>query len=166
MQMFTSPKAPFPITFTVRKSSKPNFVRLNLRNVDSFFPSCCSCLCLRSSDMVVSACNFRSRSTRLFKRLSEHGARQVRERRTFDFSRRQTQQQLCRSAVISIEQPLLLEPHRPRSQSSCGRSRHSPRACRMNWRSNLSLNLRKLKRESVKAGVQESGSPMDTVWAG
>jgi hypothetical protein len=35
----TSPKAPFPITFTVLKSSKPNLVLLNLKKLDSVRPS-------------------------------------------------------------------------------------------------------------------------------
>lgn len=61
----TSPKAPFPITFTVRKSSNPSFVRRSLRNADSRLPSCCSCRCFRSSDIVISAASFRSSSTRL-----------------------------------------------------------------------------------------------------
>ncbi len=61
----TSPKAPLPITLTVRKSSSPSFVRRSLRKVDSFLPCCKSCRCFRSSDSVVSVCSRLSSSTRL-----------------------------------------------------------------------------------------------------
>lgn len=61
----TSPNAPFPITFTVLKSSRPSFVRRSRKNADSRLPSCCSWRCLRSSDIVVSAASFLSSSTRL-----------------------------------------------------------------------------------------------------
>lgn len=61
----TSPKAPLPMTFTVRKSSNPSFVLRRRRNADSRLPSCCSCRCLRSSVIEGSAASFRSSSTRL-----------------------------------------------------------------------------------------------------
>ena len=61
----TSPNAPLPITLTVRKSSRPSFVRRSLRKVDSFFPCCWSCRCFRSSDIIESVCNRLSSSTRL-----------------------------------------------------------------------------------------------------
>lgn len=53
------------MTFTVLKSSKPSFVLRSRKNADSLLPSCCSCRCLRSSDMVESAASFLSSSTRL-----------------------------------------------------------------------------------------------------
>jgi len=50
---------------TVRKLLSPTFVLRRRRNEDSFFPSCCNCLCLRSLDMRSSPCSRRSSSTRL-----------------------------------------------------------------------------------------------------
>lgn len=61
----TSPNAPFPINFTVRKSFKPILVLRSLRNIDSVLPSCWSCLLLRSSDMFESFTSLVSTSTRL-----------------------------------------------------------------------------------------------------
>ena len=61
----TSPKAPFPMTLTVLKSSSPSFVRRSRKNVDSFFPRDSSWRCFRSSLVKASAANFRSSSTRL-----------------------------------------------------------------------------------------------------
>lgn len=155
--MHTSPNAPFPITFTVRKSSNPSLVLRSRRKVDSFFPSCCSWRSFLSSVIVLSACNFRSSSTRLghdainHLDINEHEA----ETHTFGFSRWLSLQRLCRSVQALVEHPLPLGLPPQRNQQSNGRSKHSPPAL-------LNSSLSSLQTAAADTAGQAIASPRDT----
>lgn len=113
--MLTSPNAPLPMTFIVLKSSKPNLVLRSLKNVDSFFPSCCSCRCLRSSEVRTSPCSRRSSSTLL---LDWQSASYMtgNTHHTLYCVQLQHLPLPCSSALISIEQPWLEVPRRLRTR--------------------------------------------------
>jgi hypothetical protein len=132
-----SPNAPFPITLTVLKSSKPSLVLRNLRYVDSFLPCAANWRCLRSSVIVVSAASLRSSSTRLAETIQLRSNTSCVLVLTLCSVRLPRRLRPCKSAPVLTEQLWREEQHRLKIRWSFDQSRHSLQAFRMRWQPEL-----------------------------